>query len=372
MSELRPEPAESGRAGGEESKDSRRRDGPPWTWLRDSGLQRRSVVRVAALLVLLIAVTGAGIAIGRAVEPSASIAATTTAATAATHSRTKPVNPHAAGRGRWGPLPVHAAARFAPGGARAGAALTGKTLVVAGGAGSSRVLAGGTSGPLVRVASLPGPRAAPQVFAIGRTVFVVGGEAGSTPTDAILRLDPATHRPAAAGTFVEPLAEAGVAARGGSAYLVGGWTGTQYATAVLRFTPPDTIDLVTRLPVGVRSPAVLLMRHTLYVAGGRTKSGVSRRVYAVDVGSGAVTALGDLPRAVEQAVLVAYGTKLYLLGGESASGRSVATVVRIDPATGRPSPAGTMAMPLAGASAVPTAAGTLVVDPPAGRVYRVG
>jgi hypothetical protein len=210
------------------------------------------------------------------------------------------------------------------------------------------------------------------VFAIGQTVYVIGGETGSTPTDTILRLDPGAGKLVSGGTFEEPLAEAGVAARGGSAYLVGGWTGTQVATAVLRFTPPNTVDLIARLPDGVRSPAVFLLRHTLYVAGGLSGSGLSRAVYAVDVGSGAVTALGKLPDAVDRAVLVSHGTKLYLLGGRTSSGDPSHMVVSIDPATGRPAPAGRMLHDLVGAAAPPTATGALVVDPPSGKVFRVG
>ena len=280
--------------------------------------------------------------------------------------------PHAAGSRGWGPLAVKVEGSFPAGGDRAGAALAAKTLVVAGGEGSNRVLAGPSGGTLTRIGSLPGPRAAPIVFALGGTAYVIGGEAGTTPTDEIFRIDPGTHKLVPAGTFEERIAEAGVAARGGSAYLVGGWTGAKYATAVLKFTPPSTVELVTRLPVGVRSPAVVLLRHTLYVAGGRTAEGLSRQVFAVDIGSGAVTSLGKLPEAVSQAVLIAHGTKLYLVGGVDAAGDPVHKVVSIDPATGRPAAAGRMAHDLPGAAAPPTATGALVVDPPSGKVFRVG
>jgi hypothetical protein len=158
----------------------------------------------------------------------------------------------------------------------------------------------------------------------------------------------------------------------GSVYLVGGWTGTQYATAVLRFTPPATIDLIARVPEGVRSAAVARLGHTLYVAGGRTSEGLSARLYAIDVNSGTVTTLDDLPRPVEQAVLVAGRTKLYLLGGRTASGKALDSVLAVDPATGRSKPAGAMPHPLAGAAVVPAGSRTLVVDSATGTVYRVG
>ena len=267
---------------------------------------------------------------------------------------------------------MRVAGRLPVSGSLAGAALAGPKLVVAGGTGSAAVMAGRAGSSLVRSGTLPGPLSAPQVFAVGGTTYVLGGERGRTPTDELLRLDLARRQVVSAGTFEEPLAEAGVATRGGSVYLVGGWTGEKYATAVLKFTPPDTTDLLTRLPAGVRSAAVVLLRHTLYIAGGRTVGGVSRQLFAVDVDTGAVTVLDPLPRPVEQAVLLVSGTRLYLLGGKAASGTPVAAVISIDPATGQSRPAGVLPMPLVGAAAVPFGARTLVVDPPAGRVYRVG
>ena len=337
------------------------------------GIRRSSVHRVGLLLAAIVGIAAAGIVVGKAIEPSS----TTTSATSVTIAvipvtTTTTTTRHAAGARGWGPLAVKVDGTFPPGGDRAGAALASTTLVVAGGEGSNRVLAGPTHGVLARIGSLPGPRTAPIVFALGGTVYVVGGEAATTPTDAIFQLDTKTNKLVPAGTFEEPIAEAGVAARGGSAYLVGGWTGSKYATAVLKFTPPSTVDLVGRLPVGVRSAAVVLLRNTLYVAGGRTADGLSRQLFAVDIGSGAVTSLGQLPEAVSQAVLVVHGTKLYLLGGVDAAGDPVHTVISIDPATGRPAAAGRMVHDLPGAAAPPTATGALVVDPPSGKVFRVG
>ena len=337
----------------------------------EEGHPGSSALRVGLLLAALALVTAGGILIGRAVQPAASPPVTVPAG--ATTAQTA-VPPAAANSPplRFGPLPVRVAGHLPVGGSGAGAALAGAKLVVAGGAGNAAVLAGRAGGSLERSGTLPGPLSAPQVFVVGGTTYVLGGERGRTPTDGLLRLDLARHRVLPVGTFEEPLAAAGVATRAGSVYLVGGWTGEKYATAVLRFTPPDTTDLLTRLPAGVRSPAVVLLRHTLYVAGGRTIAGVSRQLFAVDVDTGAVTVLDPLPRAVEQAVLLVSGTRLYLLGGKAASGKPVATVISIDPATGQSRPAGQLPTPLVGAAAVPLGAATLVVDPPAGTIYRVG
>ena len=131
--------------------------------------------------------------------------------------------------------------------------------------------------------------------------------------------------------------------------LVGGWTGEQYATAVLRFTLPDKADVVARLPEATRDPAVTVRGNTVYVAGGRTESGLSNAVYAVDLGDGTVSVVGRLPHAVSGGALVPAGGKLYLLGGKDDAG-PVRTIVRIDPATGTIENAGTMPRALAGAA----------------------
>ena len=344
-----------------------------------SGFTRRSIGRVTLLLAALAVVTAVGVVVGRELKPAvgsgpALTTATNSASSSGTAQTTSPAPPSAAvvAVTKWGPLLVKPFGRFRPAGGRSGAALAGTTLVVAGGTGSDRVVAGPAGKALDSAGTLPGPRAAPQVFTVGKTVYVLGGEDGQTPTAEIVRLAPAAGKAVQVGTFEEPLAEAGVAARGGSVYLAGGWTGEKYATAVLEFTPPSTVVLVARLPVAVRSPAVALLRHTLYVVGGATANGLSKQTFAVDVDTGAVTTLEDLPQPVEQAVLLVSGTKLYLLGGLTAAGKATATIVAIDPATGQATRAGRMPAPMAGAAAVATASGTLVVDSSRGRVFRVG
>jgi hypothetical protein len=331
---------------------------------------------VAGLVVALCAVTAAGIAIGRAVEPKHPAATTTAAAstpttTAAIPAPPRPPHVHKVTL-KWGPLAVHPYGKLPTGPPNAAAAVVGPTLAVVGGTGTGVVLAGPLGGKLVPVARLSRPRASAQAFELGGSLYVLGGEQGDKPADDVLRIDLGTGRGRTVSKFEEPLAEAGVVTRGSAVYLVGGWTGEKYATAILKFTPPSTVELLGRLPEGVRSPAVARLGHTVYVAGGRTQSGPSDRVYAVDLGSGVVTPLAKLPHPVQGALLVASGTSLYLLGGTGAKGKPSTAVVRIDPATGQPTPAGRTAKALVGAAAVPVGARTLVVDPSSGAIYRIG
>ena len=345
---------------------------PPEESVDGGGGHRGTVARVAVLLGLLVVVTAAGIVIGRAVEPARPHVTTTVAAptTAPTTTASRPPAAHKVTIA-WGPLTVEPYGKLPVGPPNAAVAVVGHTLAVVGGSGTGLVLAGPLGGKVLPVARVSRPRASAQAFALGGTLYVLGGEQGGKPSDDLLRIDLATRRGRRVGTFVEPLAEAGVVTRGGTVYLVGGWTGDKYATAILKFEPPSTVSLLARLPEGVRAPAVTRLGHTLYVAGGRTEQGLTDKVYAVDLDSGVVTALGTLPRPLSGGVLVPSGSNLYLLGGTGANGKPSAAVVRIDPATGRPATAGRMPTPLAGAAAVPAGTRTLVVDTRAGAIYRI-
>lgn len=336
---------------------------------------------ILLLLLGLAAVTFGGIVVGRAVQPADTVATTltttsvpittTTTATATATPTTPPATTPRPAAVRLGPISATVIGHFAPSG-RASAALAGSRLVVAGGVGSARVLAGPVGGRLKQVGALTSPRADAAVFALGGAVYVLGGEQGSTPTAQIARVDLSSGRVAPAGSFEEPLAEAAVAVKGNAAYIVGGWTGQKYATAVLRYTPGAAPALVARLPVGLRSPAVTIAGNTLIVAGGLGEQGLSRQVYGVDLASGAVKALSSLAQGVERATLLPVGPALYLLGGTTGQGAAFTGVVRIDPTTGHATPLGTMASPPSGAIAIRAPAYSLLVDPARGVVYRIG
>jgi hypothetical protein len=341
--------------------------------LRPGGRDGGRASRVVLLIGLLGAVTAAGVVVGRSTEPAA-VTTTTAATSTATVPRVKPPPPAPFPKPivfAWGPLRAESYGGLPAGGDQAAATVVGPSLAVVGGTGSARVLAGPIGGQLAVVTALRTPLAALQAFPAGGSLWVVGGEHGSKVTDAVLRIDLASGQIRPSGTFEEPLAEAGVAADSGSAYLVGGWTGDQYATGVLKFTPPGTVSLVSRLPVGVRSPAVALVGDTLYVAGGQTEQGPSSAVYAVDVATGGVTSLGSLAQPVVGGVLLPVGTKLYLVGGRTTGGKASGAVILIDPATGSTTLSGRIPRPLIGASAVRAGTKALVVDPAAGTIYSV-
>jgi Kelch motif protein len=332
----------------------------------------RRPLRVVGFVALLVALALAGLIVGRAARDSGGeeAAAPQASTPAPSTPAPKPAAPVAQPkRERWGPLEVVPAGRLAVRAPRPAATLADGRLVVLG---PDAVQLGPPGRTLRRAAALPATRAGGAAFATSGGVYLIGGEpAGGTPSDQILRIDPASGRVRPVGPFIEPLAGAGYVRARNGLLIAGGWTGEKYATAVLRLAAPEQEPtLVARLPEGVRDPAVASVGGKLYVAGGRTASGPTDVVYVVELATGGVTVLGRLPKPVSGAVLVGAEGKLYVLGGRSAKG-PVATVTEIDPATERITPAGTMPRPLAGAVAVPTASSTLVLGGDRLRPMRV-
>ena len=133
--------------------------------------------RVVFLLASVVVVTIAGIAIGQSFSPGVA----TTSVLSTTAQTTVPrVRPPRVAALEWGPLTATRYGTLPVGGDRPGAAIAGSTLVVVGGAGSNEVLAGPVGGKLAPVAKLPQRLAAVQVFALGATVYALGGEQGTT------------------------------------------------------------------------------------------------------------------------------------------------------------------------------------------------
>ena len=225
-----------------------------------------------------------------------------------TGPKLRPPAPSQPPRHTWGPLTAEPSGRLATPLEGSSVVAAGKRLVVLGGrnGGDPRaaVLLGAPQGIVPRVATLPKPLASSAPLALPDAVYLIGGERGETVSDEIVRVDLATKTTTLAGRFFEPLAGAGHAQVDDSLLIVGGWTGEKLATAVLRYSLDGRAALVARLPEALRDPAVAVLGGSIYVAGGRTASGPSRIVYSVELASGTVTRVGELPHAVSSAVLV--------------------------------------------------------------------
>ena len=206
----------------------------------------------------------------------------------------------------------------------ASVALPGGKLVVLGGEGSDRILAGPPSRLRV-VGQLPtATHDGAALLRRGAVLLYGGGASVSTPT--VLRVDPRTAAMLALRPLDEPLSDLGAVELGGRTYLVGGFTGTTYASAILRVGTNDRTTTVARLPLGTRYAGVATSGGKIYVAGGLTPQGESRAIYEFDPQDATVVRIGSLPRPEAHAALAALGGRLYLFGGRS--------VLRISPDTG--------------------------------------
>jgi outer membrane protein assembly factor BamB len=244
---------------------------------------------------------------------------------------------------RIGTLPVAVAKSAA-------VALPGGRLILLGGTGSDRILAG-TPSHIHAIGRLPGSTHDAAAAMRGRFVVLYGGgETTSAPT--VVRVDPANGATRTLRPLDEPLSDLGAATVNGTTYLVGGYTGSQYATAILRVGPDDRTTTVARLPTGLRYAGIATLGGRIYVAGGLTTAGESRAVYAVDPSSATVRRIGSLPAPEAHAALAALDGSLYLVGGRS--------VIRIDPATGTAKRVASLPTTLTDSNAV-TLGGRIVV-----------
>ena len=155
------------------------------------------------------------------------------------------------------------------------------------------------AGRLRSVATLPSRRAGAAAFVDGGAVDPIGGEDGAAaPSDEIIRVDLASHEVTSAGRFVEPLAGAGYVQKGRLADPRRRLDGRAVRDRRAAVHASGHGRRGARLPEPTRDPAVTVRGDTLYVAGGRTETGPSDAVYAVDLGDGTVSVVGHLPRAV--------------------------------------------------------------------------
>jgi hypothetical protein len=96
------------------------------------------------------------------------------------------------------------------------------------------------TGRVVVLARLPRPLGHATAFAIGGRLFVAGGRHGATATSDILEIAPATGRARRVGRLPLALSDAAAAVIGSTAYLVGGETSG----------PADPVSTVTAVSLG--------------------------------------------------------------------------------------------------------------------------
>ncbi|HMD46843.1 MAG TPA: PQQ-binding-like beta-propeller repeat protein [Acidimicrobiales bacterium] len=161
------------------------------------------------------------------------------------------------------------------------------------------------------VASLPVPVRYPAVAALGRTIFVFGGQAvggAGQPVNVIQAVDPLGHRARVVGHLPEPLEGAAAMTVGGHIYVAGGVTSSAAGAAL----PP--------------SNGTNLMGYAPPTSAGTTVA----TVWAFDPAHLRLLVAGSLLTPVANSAAVVTGNTAWLVGGETG-GTPIASVQMLRP-----------------------------------------
>jgi hypothetical protein len=141
---------------------------------------------------------------------------------------------------------------------------------------------------------------------------------------------------------------------GGTAYVVGGYDGTNFDATVLATSDGANFSAVAALPIPVRYPAVAALGGRIYVFGGQTATGEpTAAVQLIDPASRTARVVGTLPEPVTGASATTLQGVLYVVGGESSAAGGTApnpAIWAFDPASRRALAAGVLRVPVSHAS----------------------
>ena len=126
---------------------------------------------------------------------------------------------------------------------------------------------------------------------------------------------------------------------GGSAYVVGGYDGPALDREVLATTDGSHFRDVAALAVPVRYPAVAVLGRRIYVVGGQSASGAPvDTVQVVDPASHTASVVGRLPLPLAGAVAATLDGTVYVAGGDTGTSAGslhpVAGVLAFRPSSG--------------------------------------
>ena len=125
----------------------------------------------------------------------------------------------------------------------------------------------------------------------------------------------------------QPLADLTAVTLAGRVYLVGGYSGTVYNDKVFQWTAGQALSVAAVLPVGLRYAAITVDGPQIVVAGGRTPTGESAAVYAVNPVTGHVSTWPSLPTPLAYAGAAVLSGHLWVVGGQTTTGNSAAAYV---------------------------------------------
>jgi hypothetical protein len=268
-------------------------------WRLPTPLQRAVALADGGRLLVLGGLTGAGVS--------------TTAVLTVDPARGGPTRGPALSRG------VHDAA---------GALLGGKMIMFGGGAASSVATVQQAGGGVI--GELPMVRSDLAAATVGSTAYLVGGYDGITPRrDVLATTDGKSFRQVA--TLPQGVRYPAVAALGRTIYVIGGELASGASTPAIEALDTATGQARTlgRLLQPVSQASAVVLNGQLFVAGGMNGQQPTDKIWRIDPTSGTATSAGLLPYAVADAAAAVVGGHGYLVGGTGSGGATLDTIVTL-------------------------------------------
>ncbi len=188
---------------------------------------------------------------------------------------------------------------------------------------------------------MPTPVAAAGSFVVDNKIYVVGGSAsGGFNTDykdLVQIYDPATNKWEAGTPLPFAARNVGATAIGNTCYIIGGYN-NKVQPAVKKevykgevsgttITWTKVADFPAGTPAGIERASVGAAEGKIWLAGGRTNSGVSAKAFTYDPATDTWEAQSDKPSGTHSTTRFVYDGSglLYVFGGTMGSGQSDAT-----------------------------------------------
>jgi len=239
----------------------------------------------------------------------------------------------------------------------AGAQIAGRDLVLGGGSPNtvpyvesfaSTSVTGPTTGSVI--GRLPQPRSDSSAVTIGGTVYLLGGYDGANPDNQVLATTDGIHFSSVADIPI-PVRYGAVAAVGKDIYLFGG----QAVSGADSGQPVDAVQVVDtakksskvigHLPEALVGAAAAVINGHVYLAGGASEgansavggtappsssSQTSTAIFAFDPGTNEILNAGTLPVPVAYSAVQVVGDRAWLVGGEQG-GAPISSVEMLTP-----------------------------------------
>lgn len=207
---------------------------------------------------------------------------------------------------------------------------------------------------VVAEARMSRPHANGGAVKLGSEVLYVGGS--HRPGMLSARIQPvewiAANRsaPGKYRSLSRPLAAMATAVGGGAAFAVGGRLPQGASNLIYRWHATGSPRLWAHLPRALIHPAAAVFHGTLWVVGGFTPQlGYADAIYAVNLRSGRATRVATLPVPTAHAAVAQFNGRLWILGGKTPQGPTRHTWVIQGPHTIASGPR--LPMAVAGANA---------------------